>query len=419
MSAGSRGAACKRLRNGRAAAVATAALQRRAHPSGSPRGCRARPSWPSSCCSAGRRRRQRRTAQRPQPLAVRRGIARLKNSSKSMVPLPSLSMSAIIFFTSSFFGSKPSALRRGGTRRAKSARVAARARAHTLRRARPGPCEARRRRRASPCCGAGRQLAERRREAAAQAVHRKQVEARPCETARARATVPRAARRRSWSCCAGPAARRAAMCGWKRTAWQPSAPWRRWCRSRRCRTGQTPRCRQRAAGGVSDARARKCAPQAAWRGAAGARSSRPFELGLRPGTRPRTACAMRCASARQRSCKAPPPAAGASGGGGSAPNLLLLLLRKAAGSRARLGTVAVHSACSRGEPAGSSTPRRDGLGRGAEVAQTFAPVQVRAHAPAGGTACPVRPLSGRAARPARAAEPRPRGSAASPRAGGE
>jgi len=34
-----------------------------------------------------------------------------RKSSKSMVPEPSLSMSAIIFFTSSFLGSKPSALR--------------------------------------------------------------------------------------------------------------------------------------------------------------------------------------------------------------------------------------------------------------------------------------------------------------------
>jgi len=35
-----------------------------------------------------------------------------RNSSKSMTPAPSLSMSAIIFFTSSFFGSKPRALGR-------------------------------------------------------------------------------------------------------------------------------------------------------------------------------------------------------------------------------------------------------------------------------------------------------------------
>lgn len=38
-------------------------------------------------------------------------VIMVRNSSKSMVPLPSLSMSAIIFFTSSFFGSNPSALR--------------------------------------------------------------------------------------------------------------------------------------------------------------------------------------------------------------------------------------------------------------------------------------------------------------------
>ena len=62
-------------------------------------------------------------------------------------------------------------------------------------------------------------------------------EARGSTVVRGRARVlqpPRAARRRSWSHCVGPAARRAAMCGWKRTAWRPSAPLRRWCRSRRC-----------------------------------------------------------------------------------------------------------------------------------------------------------------------------------------
>ena len=37
-------------------------------------------------------------------------VIMVRNSSKSMVPLPSLSMSAIIFFTSSFLGSNPSAL---------------------------------------------------------------------------------------------------------------------------------------------------------------------------------------------------------------------------------------------------------------------------------------------------------------------
>ena len=42
-------------------------------------------------------------------VALALAVCTCKNSSKSMVPLPSLSMSAIIFLISSFFGSKPSA----------------------------------------------------------------------------------------------------------------------------------------------------------------------------------------------------------------------------------------------------------------------------------------------------------------------
>jgi len=206
------------------------------------------------------------------------------------------------------------------------------------------------------------------------------------------------------------------MCGWRRTAWQPSAPWRRWCRSRRYRTGQTPRCAQRAATGVSNARARKCGRQAAWRGAAGARSSRPFELGLRPGSWPRAGWrnALRQRTThdaakhrrvggweRRRRQRTESPA--------SAPQSSL-----PAGGPWRGGG----SFCAASRRV-SSTPRRDGLGRAAKVVGICARAtyvrwlcQGVARA-AGGTACHARPLSGRAARPARAAERRQRGAAAS------
>ena len=55
---------------------------------------------------------RRRGARRPFARAVEGGapVIICRNSSKSMVPEPSLSMSAIIFLISSFLGSKPSAL---------------------------------------------------------------------------------------------------------------------------------------------------------------------------------------------------------------------------------------------------------------------------------------------------------------------
>ena len=205
------------------------------------------------------------------------------------------------------------------------------------------------------------------------------------------------------------------MCGWRRTAWQPSAPWRRWCRSRRYRTGQTPRCAQRAETGVSNARARKCGRQAAWRGAAGARSSRPFELGLRPGSWPRAGWRNVLRQRTTTMLQSVAVLAGGSGGGGSAPNLLLLLLSQAS-RRAGLGAVAVHSA----RRADGFQARRGATGLGERrrlwgfVRATYVRWLCQGVArAAGGTACHARPLSGRAARPARAAECRQRGAAAS------
>ena len=133
-----------------------------------------------------------------------------------------------------------------------------------------------------------------------------------------------------------------------RTAWQPSAPLRRWCRSRRCRTGQTPRC---SAARRSASATRWRVNALAWRPRRGAAGPLPFELGLHPGARPAHGrAAVCCTSAAQQHQQATAVAC-ASGGVGNAPNLLLLLLSQPA-RRARLvAAVAVHLA-PRGEPAG-------------------------------------------------------------------